>query len=139
MLKVGRMLTAVLLVLAMAAPGSAAVNMAGTWNIDLTFAMPNSVTHGRSSFTLVLYQTDVSGLYSGTKLPTATEPAAEYMTLEMDTGNSFHFAISRAYPPGTEGDGYYTTTYGRGTASTNSVTGSFSNDMGYTGIFKGTR
>jgi len=110
-------------------PAAAAPKLAGDWVITSNSISPDGTLTTNVTLDMVLYATANPTLFYGTM--TGGDPPLLYITLMMDSGSNMHFTISFV-------DGaneLRTHTYGRGTASTSKIVGSWSNDLGDTGSF----
>jgi len=116
----------------MVCPAAATPNLAGNWNLTITYVEPDGTVHSNEAMAMTLNATANPTLFYGTM--TGGDPALQYITIMMDAGANMHFAIS--WTDANAGESApHTRTYGRGTASTKKVVGSWNNDLGYSGVF----
>jgi hypothetical protein len=116
------------------APVAAAPKLAGDWGLAITHIEPDG-TIKNNTMDMTVYATANPTLFYGTLH--GGDPDPQYITIMMDSGANMHFAVSFMYP-GVDTE-IRTHTFGRGTASTSKIVGSWSDDVGFTGSFTATR
>ena len=117
-----------ILALAMAAQ-AATVKLPGTWDIKDTYIDPDG--HITNSTEVMVISTLVGTLFAGTISGDFGECK---ITGQVDSGSNFHFGIS-TYSSGE----YNLVALGRGTVSSKYIKGTYSNTIGETGSFTGTK
>lgn len=117
------------------APAAAAPKLAGNWVLAITYIEPVDGVIQNKTMGMTLNATANPLLFYGTMTGGAPDP--QYITIMMDAGANMHFTISfpDVLPPFT----IHGHAYGRGTASTSKIVGSWGDDLGYTGVFTATR
>lgn len=115
------------------AAAAAAPNLAGNWQINGKAVLADGTLQTIHITDLIITPTSDPTLFSGT-LTSPDGGGTNFMTIMMDAGANMHFTTSNF-----DGSEYVTRTIGRGTASTNKIVGSWSDDRGKTGNFIFTR
>lgn len=129
-----------LVVLVLSIPGvcSAESDLAGSWNLNITYIGPDpsgTINTPHETTTMELNVSDTNpDFYSGTL--TYSDGRVERITVVQD-GHDIRFTISRPDP--NSGGELKATTWGTGTANKKKIDGSWGNDLGYTGTVDGTR
>jgi hypothetical protein len=116
-------------------PVAAAPKLAGTWGLTSVCIEPDG-TINNNTMDMTISATAIPTLFYGTI--TGGDPDLQLITIMMDAGANMHFAVSWTDSEGGETEPR-THTFGRGTASTSKIVGSWSNDLGFTGSYTATR
>lgn len=120
------------------APAAAAPKLAGNWVINGKALFADGTVNPIQFTDLQIVTTSDPTLFYGTF--TGPEGNPSFMTIMMDAGANMHFTVSdHVFGGQTNLNEFYTKVIGRGTASTNTIKGTWSDDTGKTGIFIMTR
>jgi hypothetical protein len=133
-----KVLTCVVAILAMVVvfnvtSAAGAPKIAGDWGLAIVHIEPDGAIVN-NTMDMTLHATTNPTLFYG--VLHGGDPDSQNITIMMDSGANMHFAISFIGGGDTEPR---THTFGRGTASTSRIVGSWSDDIGFTGSFTATR